>query len=464
MPLRGAAMALVLVVLLAACASPAPSVSPPAPSVGPSTVPDASAVALASPSATAVPTPSPVPSGPLPGNLLIADRGNGRLLIVDPSGTILWSLTLNRQAGWSQAPLAADDAFFTADGRQISINAEDEHVIARVDIATRRIVWSYGHDGVPGSRAGYLNTPDDAYPLPNGDTLVADIFNERILEISPAGRIVRQIGTTRVRRHDPPTAFAAPNGDTPLPDGGILVTEIGGSWVDRLTASGALAWSVQLKGIHYPSDAQLLPNGKILVVDYHSPGAVDVFRRRWHAGLELPRHERGGPPRASVARGAAPERELRGHRRRQQPRGRDRSGDREDRLAVRTSRRGRYGTRLPQRARRAGLRRAGGPPSVLTRPSILRGHEPHDRAGCRADAPRHRGAGPRVRLDRGLDRHAERGRPLARLLAGAPDRAVGLLHWARRSSVAASIAAFAPGWPSPGPSCSAPASGCCTRA
>ncbi len=279
MHLRGALVALVILVLLAACASPSPSLVPALQSGDPPGSPLASPTPAPTPTPTAVPTPSPTPSGPLPGDLLIADRGNGRLLIVNPAGAIVWSLTLNADAGWSRAPLAADDAFFTADGRQISINAEDEHVIARVDIATKRIVWSYGHDGVAGSGPGYLNTPDDAYPLPNGDTLVADIFNERILEISPAGRIVRQIGTTRVRRHDPPTAFAAPNGDTPLPDGGILVTEIGGSWVDRLTPSGALAWSVRLKGIYYPSDAQLLPNGDILVVDYHSPGAVAVFRR-----------------------------------------------------------------------------------------------------------------------------------------------------------------------------------------
>jgi outer membrane protein assembly factor BamB len=225
-------------------------------------------------------TPSAPPPGPLPGNLLIADRGNGRLLIVSPAGRVLWSLTLDRHAGWSGPPLAADDAFFTADGTQISINAEDEDVIARVDIASRRIVWSYGHDGVASSRTGYLNTPDDAYPLPNGDTLVADIFNERILEVSPQGSIVRQVGTTRLRRHDPPAAFAAPNGDTPLPDGGMLVTEIGGSYVDRLDAGGSLVWSVHLPGIHYPSDAQLLPDGNILVVDYHSPGAVAVFTPR----------------------------------------------------------------------------------------------------------------------------------------------------------------------------------------
>jgi outer membrane protein assembly factor BamB len=210
----------------------------------------------------------------LPGDLLIADRGNGRLLVVTPDHRIIWSLVLDRSAGWTQAPLAADDAFFTPDGKSISINAEDQHLIARIDIATRRITWSYGHDGVPGSAPGYLNTPDDAYPLPNGDTLVADIFNQRILEISPSGRIVRQLGTTRVRRHDPPRAFAAPNGDTPLPDGGMLVTEIGGSWVDRIDRAGNLVWSVQLDGVYYPSDAQLLADGTILVVDYHTPGAV----------------------------------------------------------------------------------------------------------------------------------------------------------------------------------------------
>lgn len=214
-------------------------------------------------------------AGPLPGDLLIADRGNGRLLIVTPDKRVIWSLTLGREAGWTQAPLAADDAFFTSDGRQISINAEDQDVVARIDVATRRIVWSYGHVGVAGSASGYLNTPDDAYPLPNGDTLVADIFNQRILEIAPSGRIIRQLGTTGLHRHAPPVSFAAPNGDTPLPDGGVLVTEIGGSWVDRISASGQLAWSLQLAGIHYPSDAQLLPNGNILVVDYHSPGAVE---------------------------------------------------------------------------------------------------------------------------------------------------------------------------------------------
>lgn len=223
-----------------------------------------------------------VTDSPLPGYMLIADRGNGRLLIVTPAKKIVWSVTLDRSAAWTAAPLAADDAFLSPDGRTISINAEDMQVLAHVDLRTRKITWSYGHDGFFGSAPGYLHTPDDAYPLPNGDTLVADIFNQRIIEISPAGQIVRQVGTTGLRLHDPPRAFAAPNGDTPLPDGGILVTEIGGSWVDRINAAGRLVWSLQLPGIHYPSDAQLLADGSVLVVDYHSPGTILRVRPDGH--------------------------------------------------------------------------------------------------------------------------------------------------------------------------------------
>ena len=85
-----------------------------------------------------------------------------------------------------------------------------------------------------GSAPGYLNTPDDAYLLPNGLVTVADAYNCRVLFISRSHRIVRQYGTTGVCRHDPPRELGAVNGATPLPDGGTLVSEITGSWIDDI--------------------------------------------------------------------------------------------------------------------------------------------------------------------------------------------------------------------------------------
>ncbi len=226
-------------------------------------------------SGLATPTPAPAPvRGPLGGDLLIADRGNARLLIVAPDRRILWSMQL-APPGPSAISMGADDAFFTPDGRHIIVNEESRSVVALIDIATKRVVWQYGHPGVAGSAHGYLNTPDDAYQLADGTITVADINNERILRIGLNGTVLRQYGRTGLRRHDPPYAYAAPNGDTPLPDGGTLVTEIGGCWVDRLDAQGRLVWSLHLRGIAYPSDAQLLPNGDVLVADYTNPGAIE---------------------------------------------------------------------------------------------------------------------------------------------------------------------------------------------
>jgi hypothetical protein len=205
----------------------------------------------------------PVPHGPLPGYLLVADRDNNRVLLISPSKRVVWR----------SPPLRGpDDAFFTPGYRSIITNEEFNDTLTEVSVRTRRPIWRYGHDQVPGSSAGYLNTPDDAYRLANGRTTIADIRNCRIVTLSHSKRVLRVLGGSCA--HDPPRGFASPNGDTPLPDGGLLVTEIGPpGWIDRLDARGRLLWSVQ-SPIAYPSDAQLLPNGRILVSGFTIPGKI----------------------------------------------------------------------------------------------------------------------------------------------------------------------------------------------
>jgi outer membrane protein assembly factor BamB len=153
-----------------------------------------------------------------------------------------------------------------------------------VSLRTKRVVWRYGHPGVAGSAAGFLNTPDDAYRLRNGRTTVADIRNCRIVTLGPGGRVASVLGGSCA--HDPPRGFASPNGDTPLRDGGILVTEIGG-WIDRLGRDGRLLWSVR-SPVAYPSDAQLLPDRRILLTSFTDPGKIVIVdrrgRERWSFG------------------------------------------------------------------------------------------------------------------------------------------------------------------------------------
>jgi hypothetical protein len=215
---------------------------------------------------------------PLPGALLIADRGNNRILLVNPRGRVLWHFPDRRDLARGVYLRFNDDAFVGRGGRAIVANEEEAHTIVSIDVRTHHRIHLYGRPGVRGWSAGLLNTPDDAYPLPDGSTVVSDAYNCRVIWIR-AHRIIRQIGTTRVCKHDPPRTLGAVNGNTPLIGGGVLVSEIPGHWVDEFGPGGALRWSVQAP-VRYPSDPQPLAGGRVLLADYSNPGHVVIMNRR----------------------------------------------------------------------------------------------------------------------------------------------------------------------------------------
>jgi hypothetical protein len=213
--------------------------------------------------------------GPLPGDLLIADRGNNRMLIVNPAHKILWRFP---KPGSKVKLYFDDDTFFTPSGRQIISNDEENHDIIRVSYPAGHLLWRYGHPGQPGSAPGYMNTPDDAYALPGGMVIVADAYNCRVLEIR-GHRVVRIIGTTGVCTHNPPTSFGDINGDTPLRNGHILISEINGGYIDDVTMTGKLVRVYQAP-VAYASDPQPTYDGNIIVADYTRPGGVVILSSR----------------------------------------------------------------------------------------------------------------------------------------------------------------------------------------
>jgi hypothetical protein len=216
------------------------------------------------------------PPGPLPGYLLIADRGNNRMLLVDSAKRIYWTYPkpgFNPAMAWR----FDDDTFFGPRLDRIISNQEDQHTIQIISFPGGRVLWRYGHVNVRGSAPGYLNTPDDAYLLPSGIITVADAYNCRVLFISRAHKIVKQYGSG-VCRHNPPAELGAINGATPLADGGTLVSEINGSWIDNFGPDGRLRWSVAAP-VSYPSDPELLAPDRILLADYARPGHAIVMTR-----------------------------------------------------------------------------------------------------------------------------------------------------------------------------------------
>ena len=241
----------------------------------------------------------PVRQGILPGYLLIADRGNNRMLLVDAQKRVLWRYP--RPGTRLAMPFRFDDdTFFGPAFTRIISNQEDQHTIQVISFPGGRLLWRYGHPNVRGSAPGYLNTPDDAYLLANGLRSVADAYNCRILYLSAAHRIVRQIGSTGGCVHAPPRSLGPVNGATPLHDGGVLISETVGSWIDNIGPHGRLRWSVRAP-VSYPSDPQLLGN-RILLADYARPGQAIVMTRGgrvvWRYG---PRSGRGELDHPSLA-------------------------------------------------------------------------------------------------------------------------------------------------------------------
>jgi hypothetical protein len=219
------------------------------------------------------------------GYVLIADRGNNRILVVDPRGTIvfLYPSQADLQAG--RQLFYNDDTFVEPGGQALIANEEDNHAIVQVGLADHSLKVLFGHPREVGSDETHLNTPDDAYTLPDGSFTVADAYNCRILFIK-GGRIVRQYGNSGVCRHEPPRYFGAVNGDTPVPGGGVMISEIPGNWIDEIGPEGKLVFAVRAP-VSYPSDPQPLPGGRILLADYASPGHVLIID---HGGRVLWRY------------------------------------------------------------------------------------------------------------------------------------------------------------------------------
>jgi outer membrane protein assembly factor BamB len=215
----------------------------------------------------------------LPGDVLIADSHNNRILLVSPQKQIVWQYP---SPGTPSPIRDDDDVFFSPSFNEIITNEEGSDTLAIIDFKTKKIVWTYGHQGVAGNSPGYLNTPDDAflYDTPQGQVItVADIRNQRILFINRAThQIIKQYGQTGVYSVNPPTTFGAPNGDFPAPNGGMLVTQIGGNDALLLNRQGQIQYTVHFPStLYYPSDANFTPSGNIICAFYTNPGAVVIM-------------------------------------------------------------------------------------------------------------------------------------------------------------------------------------------
>jgi hypothetical protein len=225
---------------------------------------------------TGIPPSSP----PLPG---CTDPVNGcpdnRVMLVDPQGRIVWQYGQAGVAGSGanqlNTPVAATVVarFMDMPGFQVMITDQANQRVIAVNMK-HEIVWQYGETGVAGNGPGQLNNPNSAEVLADGHVLIADESNNRVIEITPGGKITQTftIGGTLNG-----AAFASrlPNGDT-------LITDAGNNRAAEVDGNDALVWQYVTNGQArsnpnpQPTRAVRLRNGNTLISDQFNERVIEV--------------------------------------------------------------------------------------------------------------------------------------------------------------------------------------------
>jgi sugar lactone lactonase YvrE len=134
-----------------------------------------------------------------PGNILISDQFNNRVIEVNRQGQIVWSFGSGNPNLCNPGPgtvIAPNDVERLAYGLTLiagtgTTSCADNRVII-VDEAGN-IVFQYGQAGVSGKGPNELNTPVYAIQRPSGTLLITDQANNRVIEVDQTGKIVSRI-------------------------------------------------------------------------------------------------------------------------------------------------------------------------------------------------------------------------------------------------------------------------------
>jgi hypothetical protein len=221
-----------------------------------------------------------------PGNTLIADQFNNRVIEVEPDGEIVWQFGKGPADFTAASIIGVNDAqrvgsltlmagTGTPGGQPEAPNCTDPNGCPdnRVLLVNRagRIVWQYGTFGPGGNGPGQLNTPTQVTWTPNRHVLITDQANGRIIE-------VRVSDKQTVWEYD---GLNGPNCAELLENGHILICDEGNNQaleVTHTTPSTVLHAYTMAAGVPFSAVAfaSRLANGHTLITDSGNARIVET--------------------------------------------------------------------------------------------------------------------------------------------------------------------------------------------
>jgi len=217
-----------------------------------------------------------------PGDILIADAFNNRVVEVNSHHQVVWQFGNGSDVPGPHSIVGTNDvqrvgSLTLIAGTGTPAGADPSCTITagcpdnRVFLVNQagHIVWQYGKAGVTGSGFNQLNTPVQNTYLPNGHILITDQGNERVIEVTRDHEIVWQYGKTGVIGSGF-NQLNNPNSAELLANGHILIADENNNRVIEVNRDHQIVWrygsptGTQLSGAAF---ASRLPNGDTLITD-----------------------------------------------------------------------------------------------------------------------------------------------------------------------------------------------------
>jgi len=220
-----------------------------------------------------------------PGNILIADQFNNRVIEADKSGHIVWSFGLGSNDFSSNSIIGVNDAervgtytLMAGMGAPAGLlsqspkGAPDNRVLV-VD-ASGKIIWQYGQFGKTGAGPDLLNNPMQCTFLENNNILIADQGNNRIIEVNFAKQIIWEYPNIHTSASD---RLSNPSAAELLKNGNILISDQGNSRAIEVTRAHKVVNTFSAGGtVSILAFASRLENGHTLLTDSGNARIVEV--------------------------------------------------------------------------------------------------------------------------------------------------------------------------------------------
>jgi hypothetical protein len=220
-----------------------------------------------------------------PGNILIADQFNNRVVEIDAAGTILWSFGLGPNDFSPRSIIGCNDAqrvgpltLMAGTGTppgliQQATNGAPDNRVLLVNPAGH-IIWQYGQFGQTGSGSNLLSTPVQCTWLPSFHVLITDQGNNRIIEVSLDRKIVWQYPGSNTNDSD---QLNSPNSAELLENGHVLISDELNNRALEVTRDDQIFKTFSATGsVSILAFSSRLPNGDTLLTDSGNARIVEV--------------------------------------------------------------------------------------------------------------------------------------------------------------------------------------------